>query len=383
MTIKKTSFKRNRLAAGLASALAFSISTGLQADEKTVDLDINTQKIGPAMMALGQRAGVQIMFPQDIGEYTNLTTLKGQYTLEAALQTLLKGTGLSYEFTSDTSVLIREEENEANQGAADEEVDEEIMVTGTRLRTNKTYAPVQAITREDIKRRGFNSMEDILRSLSSNQSELNAATVGNSLVTSRLQQGTAIANLRGLGEENTLVLLNGRRIASAASTTGDGTNVAGIPINSIERVEIMTDGGSAIYGADAVAGTINIITRKDYSGSETTLRYESSSNNADSYTLNQAFSMDWGSGNANIVLSHTDEKSASSAKLGVVTNDLTSIGGLDSRRNLLTVQPGNFVFFPGFGDFFIASAPAGALGPGVDPATFTLADIDPTRTPFK
>jgi len=141
-----------------------------------------------------------------------------------------------------------------------------VDVTGSNIRRveGESGLPVQTITRQDIERTGVQTSGELLTRLSSNQSSGNfndAQGIGTNL------NGFAGASLRGLGYQRTLVLLNGRRVANFA-TAGTGVDVNSIPLAAVERVEILRDGASAVYGTDAVAGVINFILRRDYRGAE-------------------------------------------------------------------------------------------------------------------
>jgi iron complex outermembrane receptor protein len=142
-----------------------------------------------------------------------------------------------------------------------------IEVTGTNIRRvdTETGLPVQVITREDIERGGIVTTQDLLDRVSANQSYggwNDNLGVGNSLA------GFTGASLRGLGTERTLILLNGRRLAPYALSGGASVDLSGIPASAIERVEVLKDGASAVYGTDAIGGVINFILRKDYEGVE-------------------------------------------------------------------------------------------------------------------
>ena len=140
-----------------------------------------------------------------------------------------------------------------------------VVVTGSHIaRTDSESAlPVQVITRDEIERSGVTTTEQLLERLPANVNAFNAArSVGEFF-----RPGLSSANLRGLGGGATLVLLNGRRLANYAFD-GESVDLNAIPLAVIERVEILKDGASAIYGADAIAGVINIILRKDYAGAE-------------------------------------------------------------------------------------------------------------------
>lgn len=140
---------------------------------------------------------------------------------------------------------------------------EKIEVTGSSIkRTAKEGAlPVTTLTKEDIKRTGATTAQDLINLIPSN--------FGGSVVANNVgYTGVAsTANLRSLGPKYTLVLLNGRRVADYAF--GNSViDLNSIPLSVIERVEVLRDGASAIYGADAVAGVINFITKKNFTGLE-------------------------------------------------------------------------------------------------------------------
>ncbi len=144
---------------------------------------------------------------------------------------------------------------------------EEMVVTGSRIKRSSYAQPssVQVVDRKQLQLSGANNMADVVKYMNINSgSEFNADISGGSA-------GTAQFNLRGLGLNSTLVLLNGRRLVQSASLATDGTNFVDIntlPLPLVERFEILKGGASAIYGSDAVAGVVNLITRKRFDGFE-------------------------------------------------------------------------------------------------------------------
>ncbi|HEY2862347.1 MAG TPA: TonB-dependent receptor [Casimicrobiaceae bacterium] len=151
----------------------------------------------------------------------------------------------------------------AQQDAPEPAARFQITVTGSNIpRTDIEGAlPVQVLTREDIDRSGAVTVSELLNNVSANLIGQNdALAIGNST-----NPGVASANLRGLGGGSTLVLVDGRRLANYAFD-GYSVDLNSIPLAAIDRVEILKDGASAIYGADAMAGVINFILRKDFTG---------------------------------------------------------------------------------------------------------------------
>ena len=151
---------------------------------------------------------------------------------------------------------------------------ERIEITGSNIKRvqDEGALPVQIITRKDIDRRGITSVEELLMTISANGTGADnlSSNVGIQLgTTDRNNNGNSSANLRGLGASSTLVLLNGRRISNHGAK-GNAVDLNSIPLAAIERVEILKDGASAIYGTDAIGGVINFILRRDYKGIELT-----------------------------------------------------------------------------------------------------------------
>ncbi|AKO17120.1 TonB-dependent receptor plug domain-containing protein [Xanthomonas oryzae] len=139
-----------------------------------------------------------------------------------------------------------------------------IEITGSRIRSVdvETAQPVFTVTQQDIQKSGLVSVGDILQNLSiaGTQTYSKAA-----VLTSDPEQGGQYVNLYNLNENRTLVLVNGKRWTSSLNGL---TDMSTIPSSLIERIEVLKDGASAIYGSDAVAGVVNIILRKNYDGAE-------------------------------------------------------------------------------------------------------------------
>lgn len=146
-----------------------------------------------------------------------------------------------------------------------------VEITGSSIKriAAEGSLPVQVITREDLKRQGITTAEQLISTLSVNGSGLDNLASNADVVAGaqRGNNGASAANLRGQGAASTLVLLNGRRIA-AHGLNGGVVDLSSIPMVAVERIEILKDGASAIYGTDAIGGVINFILRKDYKGLE-------------------------------------------------------------------------------------------------------------------
>ncbi len=146
---------------------------------------------------------------------------------------------------------------------APEEKTEEIVVTGTRIRRKDltTPAPVTVINAEQIAASGKVNIGDFLQSLPEQGNAINTAVNNGG-------DGATRVSLRSLGPARTLVLLNGRRLVPSGTGADASVDLSTIPSAIIERVEVLKDGGSAVYGSDAIAGVVNLITRKPWNGAE-------------------------------------------------------------------------------------------------------------------
>ena len=144
-----------------------------------------------------------------------------------------------------------------------------IIVTGSRIKQDpaKSALPLQIITTDDLSREGISSPEQLISFLASNGNGADNLASNSDVVSgaARGTNGLSAANLRGQGASSTLVLLNGRRVA-AHGLSGSAVDVNQVPLAAIERVEVLKDGASAIYGTDAIGGVINFITKKNFQG---------------------------------------------------------------------------------------------------------------------
>lgn len=154
------------------------------------------------------------------------------------------------------------------QAFAEEGVEEveRIAVTGSRInRTDiESASPVTVISSDFITKSGFTSVQEIL--------SMQPAAAGMSLgsTSNNGSGGSATVNLRGMGVQRTLVLLNGRRMVASGTGADSSVDLNTIPVSMIQTIEILKDGASAVYGSDAIAGVVNIITKKDFQGTEIT-----------------------------------------------------------------------------------------------------------------
>ncbi len=238
---------------------------------QTRTFDVPAEPAAQGIPQFGQQAGIQVLSSAKAvaGKQTN--AVKGDYSVDEGLAILLKGTGLEAA-PKDASgiVTIRPAaQTAAVTGAAPAEDITQVVVTGTHIQGANPTSPVHVVSRQDIERSGYSTVGDVLRSLPENFSGgQNPGVLGadGGGVGNHNQTGASTVNLRGLGTDATLLLVNGHRLSSDGDA--QASDISGIPLSAIQRIEVVPDGASALYGSDAVAGVVNIILKKAYSGLE-------------------------------------------------------------------------------------------------------------------
>lgn len=215
-----------------------------------------------------------------------------------------------------------QESGEDGDGEEDEALElQDVKVTGSRLSRppSELSGNLIVLDRAAIRASGELTLARVLRQLPQNinatsevaRSQLNGAAN----VT-----GAATVNLRGLGSESTLILVDGRRVGYSG-ILGGVTDISAIPISIVERIEILLDGASAIYGSDAVGGVVNIITRQDYAGLEINLNYtRPDAGGFDEVLANVAGGWAWDGGRANLSVERFDDSGLDSSLRESVTN---------------------------------------------------------------
>ncbi len=341
----------------LVMPMADVIAQGSQGG-KVVEYDIPAQSLETALQVVADRLSLQILYSP--GDLKGVSTrgLKGAYSTKEAIDRLIEGTGLTASFNGQNAVAIRPRGDEKKTGAqggasnarptvvaqaqeqsesattlertTSEAGDEEgrnaterdqksgplrmekIEVTGTHISSVVPIAPIMTISRDEIEHSGYQSVGEVMRALPQNAGggqnigNIGAQGSGNTLSVSL----GSTANLRGLGSDASLSLINGHRLAYDGNS--NGTDISIIPLAAVERIEVLTDGASAVYGSDAVAGVVNFILRRDFEGAETQVTLGNSSNGGGATRrLSQLFGRAWQSGNLVLAYEHTKETAVS------------------------------------------------------------------------
>ncbi|WIO75333.1 TonB-dependent receptor plug domain-containing protein [Porticoccaceae bacterium LTM1] len=298
--------RRKRLMLAVASTVAMMASLSSASTSEAIEVDIKSQSADLALMELAKQSGVQIMMSSDAAGVAKLPAISGSLTMTEALDRLLAASGLKYEFTSEGSVVVSkdEEENKSDATKDSDEV-EELVVTGSRLITEpgKMTRQMTVFDREEIERSGATRLDEFLRRLPQN---VNApSNIGSGFpnpdrisdfgLGQNVFAGSSV-NLRGLGSQYTLILIDGRRPPKGGQFGGI-TDISNIPLGRVDRIEVLYDGAASIYGADAVGGVVNIITNREFEGTNATLTYsDTTKGGGKRYNFDLGHTFNWDSG---------------------------------------------------------------------------------------
>ncbi|MCD9033793.1 TonB-dependent receptor [Luteimonas sp. Y-2-2-4F] len=272
----------------LSAALAAALPTGpalAQAAPAPQPIDIPAGSLAQALDRLGEQTGVLITYEPGLVQALDAPRVSGQLAPGEALRRLVQGSGIEVEAVNGrTFVLKRASAAPAKPGpetslapsAASEVKDLGAMVvTGTRIRGGVAPSPVISIGSERIRQEGFTDLGEVIRSIPQNYAGgqnpgVTAGAGGGGFYNQNVTGGSA-ANLRAMGQDATLTLINGRRMSYGGYD--QAVDISAIPVEAVERIEIVTDGASAIYGSDAVAGVVNVMLKRDFDGLAVGARY--------------------------------------------------------------------------------------------------------------
>lgn len=305
--------------AALLATAACALSVGLPGEaatraEAAVDYDLPAQDLGDTLLAIARLSGHDVLFAEEAVRGRKAPAIKGRYGFDEALREALSGSSLTVEYRAGAA-LIRQRPADAAPVGNDHAAASAITVTGTRIRGAGSASPVHVTTRRELEQGGINDLADFTRILPQNYTggqNRGIAGSGEQGGQSNLNDSSDL-NLRGLGPDATLTLLNGHRFSYDG--INQGVDISSIPLTAIERIEVVADGASALYGSDAVGGVANIILRRDYEGLETTARVGGSS---DGGYFQQQYSAvgghRWSSGGFMLALDHEHQTPITAAQ---------------------------------------------------------------------
>ncbi len=369
--------RKSLLAAAIALACSVSFSTHVAAEESR-KIEIPAGDLRVALESLARQAGIELVYRMDQVNGVKTKGVSGELAPRDAAERLIEGTslelrvdpsgamlitapaprstGIRYErdaSVQSTSVRSTEpdmrfrvaqvnpsisdatnssnQQMDANESSSDTKpiVLEEVLVTGSHIRGAQNFsAPVIRFDREDIERSGYATTQELIQSLPQNLNDISDRTSFNG--PGALDYAGSGVNLRGLGGDSTLVLVNGRRLAAAGK--GDFFDISLIPLSAVERVEVLTDGASAIYGSDAVGGVVNLVLRRDVRGAESRARYGTVTNgNHNEWLAGQMVGHTWGSGQALVSYEYLERSALDGSDRGA--------GGPDAMLTKISLIP--------------------------------------------
>ena len=318
--------------------------------EPVLSFAIPAGSLESALTAYATRADLQLLYTPDVVRDHRTPGLVGDFTAKEALARLLAGTGVIAQESRPGVIVLRigmvtaPLETVQSEVATTSSMLDEVVVTGTHIRGAAPGAsPVLMVDRDEIDRQGYATVADSLSALPQNFSgsaTSDVASAGLDATSLNFGRATAI-NLRGLGPDATLVLVNGRRMAGTGGK-GDFADVSAIPTAAVERIDILLDGASALYGADAVGGVVNIILKRNFEGAETRARYGWAKGGAQEMLAAQTLGHVWSTGRALISYEYYEREALPfSARAYTRSADFRPFGGADRRTNI--ASPGNIV----------------------------------------
>jgi iron complex outermembrane recepter protein len=271
MTITSAMRRSSKMLVGIFVGAALVTAALAQIPSDKVHVDIPSQSLSSALTQFGRDTGTEIVFAPEAVSQKVSAAVKGDYPREKAISLLLGGTGLSYRITTQGAIVINAG---AKASGADAESGKdnisEIVVTGSRIPTDAAESAqrTSVYTREQIEQSGQSTLSDFFNTL--------PAVSVNSVESFQAIGGGTTVQLHGLPYGTTLVLINGRRTEVSGIQGDSGNNffdLNNLPLAAIERIEVVSEGSSAVYGSDAIAGVVNIILRKDFNGFEANVKY--------------------------------------------------------------------------------------------------------------
>lgn len=247
----------HNLRIAVAAALALATAQPALAEPAAREYQIEVQPLDKALREFALASGLDLLFPPELVEGRTNGQLEGTFSAEAALRTLLRGTGLEFTIDGSRVTITRplQRQTTMQQQPASSEFLDEIIVTGSRLKRieSEGAVPVVSFDREAIAKVGATDVADVLDYVPQNSSGFAEDFVVG---------GARQVQLRGLAVGTTLILINGRRVVtSAVQGFRNFFDLNTIPLSAVERVEVLASSASAVYGADAIGGVVNVILR--------------------------------------------------------------------------------------------------------------------------
>lgn len=376
----------------LCVALAgMTVPLSLAAQTQLIAFRIPPGKLDDALRTYALISGRKILFRARDVRDLRFAGIDATANPEAVLTAMLADTGLVAEHPSPGVVIVRrptETGVTSNSLSAEPVASDDIVITGTNIRGGETGGPVRTLSRDDLARSGKATVAELIAAQTANFGGAGnpVASLAGTDQTSLNFSLASAANLRGIGPDATLTLFDGRRVAGSGGR-GDFTDLSAIPSLAVDRVEILTDGASAIYGSDAVAGVVNLRLRHRFDGVETRLRGSLATRGEPWNALGAiAAGKTWANGSIIAAYDYERRERLSSAdRRYTATGDLRPFGGSDRRTyyaspgNILTFNPATGGYVPSFAIPALNRQPVVAdILPGQNPGNlYAMSDLSP------
>ena len=305
------------------------------------DYDLPAQPLAETLGAIATTSGTSILAAGHSVDGKQAPALVGRFSVERALDLVLQRSGLRVRVTTSGRVVESDTGTPPSDDASSVRAESDtITVTGSRIRGAPIASPIISLSENTIRNSGQASLSEVAHSIPQSFGGGQQPGIGFNVPAANgvdVGGGSSI-NLRGIGSDATLTLLNGHRLAYNSSR--QSVDVSAIPLSIVDRLEIVPDGASAIYGSDAVAGVANIILKRDYQGLETRVGLGSST---DGGNLTQNYGAlggtTWSSGGFALAYeyrSNTAIESADRSYAQAVTPGLTLFPSLKAHNVLIT-----------------------------------------------
>lgn len=286
---------RGGLLVGIAVGALLIGSPAKAQTDKAITFDIPAQSLTGALREVARQGGLEFSAPADPLRGRQSGRLTGRHTIEDAARLLLADTKLTAQI-ADGALIVQENAASAKNDATGNG-ENELVITGTRLKSAPSASPMLQLDGDQIKLAGQTDLGQAIRSVPQNFGGGQNPGVGwgASGINNQNIDSSSTANLRGLGGDATLTLLNGHRLSYGSFV--QAVDLGAIPLAAVERMDIVADGASAIYGTDAVGGVVNIVLKQGYDGASVAATLGGATDGGD---FQQQYSAvggrDWGSG---------------------------------------------------------------------------------------
>jgi outer membrane receptor protein involved in Fe transport len=398
---------RSAFAAINLLALLAAAPAPVAAQAAMVDFHVAAGPLDKALVAFAAQSGVQLIYSPQTVQGRQAPALVGRFTIEAGLARLIAESGIAvYRPRAGVLVLRQGVSRTRDPGPPPARLDDsaapttatappppastparaddatgkqptrasELVVTGSQIHGASPGAShVVAIDRDDLDNSGQATVAGMLAVLPQNfaaTAQPSTFLIGSDGLGNNFTVAQGV-NLRGLGAQATLVLVDGHRLAGVG-INGDFADLSSVPTAAVERVEVLLDGASAIYGSDAVGGVVNIITRQSFTGDETRVRFSiADGGDAAQTQISNIFGQDWSGGHFTVAYEYEhDEPLAARDRAFTATADLVPWGGTDYRQ--IYANPGNILAYDAASGGFVSAfaIPYNPTGTGLTAADF-------------